>query len=145
MQYRTQGTHEVAVPDRVRRSDVVDSAGARVSYYPLHRANEIAAIHPGHPLPATYKGPTGEPVHGPRKLRKRASVAGQDYSKPENNQPRQIADRLCAGLPGLRNLSKEVRSGTRRLVQDLVATVTVMANGRGTDESLIAPRPVSYG
>src|SRR4030095_13767612 len=131
VQHIASRVRELRVRHRIRAADIYDAVHAIRDHQKLQRAHRVVPPDPTHPLPAIPDLSAAADVEYGNELREHAAIRMQNEPHAGvNDTHARITRRRGSELPLPNDIGKEPLSRCTRLVEHLIATCAVDADGR---------------
>ena len=142
MERAAERLRELSVGDRIGSGGVHGAGYPFVVEGPEEKADLVVDVDPRHELLAAGDRPADAELEGKKELLEQPALLGKDKPRPDDDCPRGDATGLTLGrFPILYDLGDEARlAGLGFLIEDLGATITVVADRRLPDEDIQAWR-----
>src|SRR5207248_8822840 len=129
MQSAAEGPSEIAVDDRIRCGDVVDTVHFPTIDRPFDRSDHVLPIDPRHPLPSTPNRTAHSEPERQHHFLERATFPCQHHTETENHHSRDFFRCARSLFPLTDHVGEKTFALRRTFIENLVAARTVIADG----------------
>ena len=126
-----QGASKFGVGDGVRSGEIQRPDQRGLVHSNESGGNEVGEADPAHPLSAGAEAATESEAKEGEKLVERTTARPEDDTETEMDNPDPgVGSRLGCGFPFLTEVGQKTISGRRTFIQQVIATISVVADCR---------------